>query len=162
MPVGPSVNKHLLHYLKMLRTDRHLVYCRLPVAISPQGYSQLMVVVEFPPQEQGGASYVLGPLAGLTFFLHSLHEFSVSFLPKNTKLYFILFIELCDLCPEICLSGFKLQRSMEIPADSSCTQSKTPSCRSKLKSQQLVMKAEFSFMASSLAVNFPKFLLPNI
>lgn len=35
----------------------------------------------------------------------------------------MLFIELCDLCPEIRLSGFKLQRSMEILADFSLIQS---------------------------------------
>lgn len=60
------VNKHLLHDLKMLHTDRRLACCRLPVARSPQGQSQVMVVVELPPREQG-RSYVLGLQARLIF-----------------------------------------------------------------------------------------------
>lgn len=105
----------------MLCTDSYLVCCRLPVAISPHGHSQLMVVVELPHQEQGGASYMLGPEARLIFFLHFLHVFGVRLLPKSTNSLFTLFIELCDLYPEICLSGFKLQTSMEILADFSLT-----------------------------------------
>lgn len=49
----------------MLRADRCLVYYRLPVALSPKGYGQL--VVEFPPAEQERASGMLGPQAALIF-----------------------------------------------------------------------------------------------
>ena len=65
--VALSVNKHLPHYLKTLCTDRCLVYCGLPVAVSPQVHSQLMMMVDLPPREQGRASYVLGPQARLIF-----------------------------------------------------------------------------------------------
>lgn len=77
----------------------------------------------------------------------------------------MLFIELCDLCPEICLSGFKLQRSMEILADFSLIQSVDLELHAgpSLKTELFVMKSQFGFMASSLAVNlFLKLLLPRI
>lgn len=63
--VALSVNKHLPCCLKMLHADRHLMYYRLPVALSPKGYGQL--VVEFPPVEQERASGMLGPQAMLIF-----------------------------------------------------------------------------------------------
>lgn len=75
----------------MLCTDSYLVCCRLPVAISPHGHSQLMVVVELPHQEQGGASYMLGPEARL-IFSYIFYMCLVSDFFQRVQIHYLLYL----------------------------------------------------------------------